>query len=180
VSPSYEIRIAGQFDKTAAAAFEGLTVTVCGSVTVISGELDQAGLHGLLERIRALRLDLAGARRVRDSPATVRIGKFDAAATVSPQPGESRMPNSREHGWVAALIRKEAPVIGRTYEIRVVGSLGPAAREAFTDVAVEVEPTATVLCGDLDQTGLHALLDRVRALGLELMDIREIPDQPPA
>lgn len=71
-------------------------------------------------------------------------------------------------------------MIGRTYEIRVVGSLGPAARDAFTDVTVEVEPTATVLCGDLDQAGLHALLDRVRALGLELMDIRQIPGQPPA
>jgi hypothetical protein len=68
----------------------------------------------------------------------------------------------------------------RTYEIRVVGSLGPAAREAFTDVAVEVEPTATVLSGDLDQASLHALLDRVRALGLELVDIRQIPGLPPA
>jgi hypothetical protein len=69
-------------------------------------------------------------------------------------------------------------MIGRRYEIRVVGSLGPAAREAFTDVAIEVEPTATVLCGDLNQDGLHALLDRVRALGLELMDITQAPDQP--
>jgi len=68
--------------------------------------------------------------------------------------------------------------MGRTYEIRVVGSLGPAAREAFTDVAVEVEPTATVLSADLDQDHLHALLDRVRALGLELVDIRQIPCQP--
>ena len=66
-------------------------------------------------------------------------------------------------------------MIRRNYEIRVVGSLGPAAREAFTDVAVEVEPTATVLCGDLDQVGLHALLDRVRALGLELLDVKEVP-----
>ncbi len=66
---------------------------------------------------------------------------------------------------------------GRTYEIRVLGSLGPAASEAFADVAVEVEPTATVLCGDLDQAHLHALLDRVRALGLELVDIRQIPCQ---
>lgn len=64
---------------------------------------------------------------------------------------------------------------GRTYEIRVVGLLGPAAREAFSDVAVDVEPAATVLCADLDQAALHALLDRVRALGLELMDIRQIP-----
>lgn len=71
-------------------------------------------------------------------------------------------------------------MIKHTYEIRVVGSLGPAARQAFTDVALEVEPTATVLCSDLDQAGLHALLDRVRALGLELMDIRQVPDPPPA
>jgi hypothetical protein len=87
------------------------------------------------------------------------------------------MPDSCEYGWIAVLIRKEGPVIGRSYEIRVVGSLGPAARAAFTDVAVEVEPTATVLCGDLDQVRLHALLDRVRAFGLELMDIRQVPDQ---
>jgi hypothetical protein len=51
---------------------------------------------------------------------------------------------------------------------------------AFTDVAIEVEPTATVLCGDMDQAALHSLLDRVRALGLGLMDIRQIPDPPPA
>ncbi len=69
---------------------------------------------------------------------------------------------------------------GHTYEIRVIGSLGPVAREAFTDVAVDVEPAATVLCADLDQAGLHALLDRVRALGLELVDIRQAPEPPPA
>jgi hypothetical protein len=74
------------------------------------------------------------------------------------------MPDSCEYGWIAVLIRKEGPVIGRSYEIRVVGSLGPAARAAFTDVAVEVEPTATVLWGDLDQVRLHALLDRVRSV----------------
>lgn len=63
-----------------------------------------------------------------------------------------------------------------SYEIRVLGSLGPAAREAFTDMAVEVEPTVTVLSGDLDQTGLHAVLDRVRALGLELVDVKQAPE----
>jgi hypothetical protein len=70
---------------------------------------------------------------------------------------------------------KEASVTRHTYEIRVIGSLGPAAREAFADVAVQVEPTMTVLSGDLDQRGLHALLDRVRALGLELVDVRQVP-----
>jgi hypothetical protein len=136
VSSCYEIRIAGQFDSTAAAAFEGLNITACGHFTVVRGELDQAGLHGVLERIRSLGLDLVDVRRVRGSLAGRR------------------------------------PVTGRSYEIRVLGSLGPAASEAFADVAFEVEPTATVLHGDLDQAHLHALLDRVRALGLELVDIR--------
>jgi hypothetical protein len=61
----------------------------------------------------------------------------------------------------------------RTYEIRVIGSLGPAAREAFADMVVEVEPAITVLSGDLDQHDLHALLDRVRALGLELVGVKQ-------
>ena len=65
-----------------------------------------------------------------------------------------------------------------SYEIRVLGSLGPAAREAFTDMAVEVEPTTTVLSGDLDQGDLHAVLDRVRALGLELVDVKQAPEPP--
>jgi malate/lactate dehydrogenase len=58
------------------------------------------------------------------------------------------------------------------YEVRVVGSLGPAGIEAFTDVSVDVEPTATVLSADLEQSDLHMLLDRVRNLGLELIDVR--------
>lgn len=65
-----------------------------------------------------------------------------------------------------------------TYEIRVIGSLGPAAREAFADMVVEVEPTITVLSGDLDQHALHALLDRVRALGLELVGVKQAPPSP--
>ncbi len=66
----------------------------------------------------------------------------------------------------------------RTYEIRVVGSIGPAAREAFADLDVEVEPTSTVLSGSLEQSDLHAMLDRVRALGLELVDVRQAPSVP--
>lgn len=61
----YEIRIAGRLDDTATAAFAGLDVAVSGDATVLRGEFDQAGLHGLLERIRALSLDLIEVRRVR-------------------------------------------------------------------------------------------------------------------
>ena len=63
--PRYEIRVAGQLDETTAAAFAGLDVAARGAGTVIAGELDQAALHGLLERIRSLGLELVEARRAR-------------------------------------------------------------------------------------------------------------------
>lgn len=69
---------------------------------------------------------------------------------------------------------------GHTYEVRVAGKLGPSAREAFADVIVDVESASTILSAQLDQSGLHALLDRVRALGLELVDIQRAPDPPAA
>jgi hypothetical protein len=62
--PMYEIRIAGQLDDTTVAAFAGLEVTHHNQVTVIVGEFDQAALHGMLERIRSLGLDLLEARRI--------------------------------------------------------------------------------------------------------------------
>jgi hypothetical protein len=65
--PVYEIRIAGRLDEDTMIAFAGLEVAVRGQVTVITGEFDQAALHGLLERIRSLGLDLMEARRVRGS-----------------------------------------------------------------------------------------------------------------
>ena len=67
-----------------------------------------------------------------------------------------------------------------TYEIRVVGALGRAGRIAFADLAVDVEPVATVLSGAMTQAELHAVLDRVRDLGLELIDVKLAPSRPPA
>ena len=63
--PRYEIRINGQLDEAALKAFDGLDLTSHDTVTVITGEFDQAALHGLLEQIRALGLDLIEARRER-------------------------------------------------------------------------------------------------------------------
>jgi hypothetical protein len=67
-----------------------------------------------------------------------------------------------------------------TYEIRVVGALGPAGRTAFADLAVDVEPVATVLSGTLTQDELHLVLDRIRDLGLELIDVKLAPRRAPA
>jgi hypothetical protein len=70
----YEIRVTGQLDTAAAAAFADLSITASGGMTMLRGEFDQAGLHGLLEWIRALGLDLVDARRVR-IPATSQAGQ---------------------------------------------------------------------------------------------------------
>jgi hypothetical protein len=151
----YEIRVAGHLNEAAAAAtFGGLNVSTRSGVTVIRGELDQAGLHGVLERIRSLHLELVDARRPGDFPASIRPA------------------------GASACRQKEGPMATHAYEIRVVGSLGPAARDAFADADIEVEPTATVISARLDQPTLHALLDQVRALGLELIDIKQFPDLP--
>lgn len=64
------------------------------------------------------------------------------------------------------------------YEILILGTLGPAAQQAFADLTIEVEMPLTVLSGELDQAALHLLLDRVRALGLELVEVRQTPRPP--
>ena len=66
--PTYEIRIAGLLDDATATAFAGLDMTTHGTVTIITGKFDQAALHGLLEKIRLLGLDLVEARRIRGAP----------------------------------------------------------------------------------------------------------------
>jgi len=62
-----------------------------------------------------------------------------------------------------------------TYEISVAGSLGQAAGQTFTGLAVDLGPAVTVLSGDLDRRGLQVLLDRIHAMDLELLAIRRGP-----
>ena len=67
--PRFEIRFAGRPDNTAVDVFAGLDLVTDGKLTVVSGEFDQAALHGLLERVRSLGLDLVDVRRARGQSA---------------------------------------------------------------------------------------------------------------
>jgi hypothetical protein len=91
----------------------------------------------------------------------------------SPQADDPSAEDRCQYGPIAAGFRKEPSVTRHIYEIRVIGSFGPATSEAFADMVVQVEPTVTVLSADLDQPELHEVLDRVRALGLELIEIKQ-------
>ncbi len=63
-----EIRIKGGMSEQLLAAFEGMESTVRSAETVLRGPaLDQAALHGLLDRVQALGLELIEVRRLSES-----------------------------------------------------------------------------------------------------------------
>ena len=62
---SYEIHIKGRLSDSVLAAFEGLTATVQPVETVLHGPVqDQSSLHGLLNRIQSLGLELVEFRQL--------------------------------------------------------------------------------------------------------------------
>ena len=66
----YDIRLTGHLDERWTARFDGLTVSYeTDGTTVISGQVvDQAALHGLLQRVRDLGLPLVSVNRVDIDP----------------------------------------------------------------------------------------------------------------
>ena len=64
----YEIRIRGRLGEKVAKRFEGFDMKVEPVETVLRGPVqDQAALHGVLERIESLGLELLEVRRVEDA-----------------------------------------------------------------------------------------------------------------
>lgn len=62
-----------------------------------------------------------------------------------------------------------------TYEIRVRGRLSDAAVASFEGMRAQCAKGETMLYGPVaDQVRLHALLERVQDLGLELLEVRRI------
>lgn len=65
-APEYEIRISGRVGAALRAAFSELAVTTKPVETVLYGQLrDQAALHGLLDRILELGLEVVEVRQLR-------------------------------------------------------------------------------------------------------------------
>ncbi len=62
------------------------------------------------------------------------------------------------------------------YRITISGGLGEIGREAFGDFRIEVNGANTILTGDLDQAALYGTLNRILALGFELVELRRLSD----
>jgi hypothetical protein len=68
----------------------------------------------------------------------------------------------------------------RFYRIRIRGTLSERFASVF-DMQVEAEHGATVLSGVcIDASALYGVLDRMRELGLDLLDIESFPVAPEA
>ena len=68
--------------------------------------------------------------------------------------------------------------VGEThYEIRIRGRVSAAVLETFDEMQSDVEPVETILHGPVrDQAELHGLLRRLQSLGLELIEVRRLPE----
>jgi hypothetical protein len=62
--------------------------------------------------------------------------------------------------------------MSRHYEVTFRGAASPAIRAAFPDLSVTARSETTTLTGPcLDEAGLTAVIERVQALGLEVIDV---------
>jgi len=65
----------------------------------------------------------------------------------------------------------------RRYEIRVAGLVGDELAPYVENMTSVVFPVETVLQGEIaDQAALQGMLDEIQALGLELIEVRALPD----
>jgi hypothetical protein len=62
------------------------------------------------------------------------------------------------------------------YTIRIKGRLGVTALSAFPTMVPEVKGSETVLTGPLeDRSAVFGVLAQIEALGLDLLELRQIP-----
>jgi hypothetical protein len=65
------------------------------------------------------------------------------------------------------------------YIIRIKGRLGPTALSAFPSMVHQLQETETVLTGLLqDRSAVFGVLAEVEALGLELLELRQVRPRP--
>jgi hypothetical protein len=68
-------------------------------------------------------------------------------------------------------------VASSRYEIRITGTLPPAALVDFENLTSAVTPVETVLCGEIaDSAALQGLLARFDIFGVHLVEVRRLQE----
>src|SRR5215469_8202032 len=105
------------------------------------------------------------------------IGRY--TGLYHPGAGEDGGPAPVSHSLNSnPLAREPGTMATSTYEITFKGEAGKRLRAAFEGLDISADHGVTVLKGEvLDQAALHGIIDRVQALGLELVDVRIVVDE---
>ncbi len=77
---------------------------------------------------------------------------------------------------LVAGVQAEEYVRTHSYRITIAGGLGEIGRDAFGDLLIEVNGVNAVLIGEMDQAALYGTLNRILRFGLELVEVRRLPD----
>jgi hypothetical protein len=82
--------------------------------------------------------------------------------------------------WFHLTAPDDAPMdpASARYMIRINGHLGATLLSAFPAMAWQRQGAETVLTGVLDQPGLYGVLAEIEALGLDLLEVRQITREP--
>jgi hypothetical protein len=88
-------------------------------------------------------------------------------------------PDSAHPGGVRDPEERRSRPGGKLYVITIRGRVGSSLLTAFGPMQVSTAPGQTVLRGPLeDQAALYGVLARIASLGLELEEVRCLPDPP--
>jgi hypothetical protein len=88
------------------------------------------------------------------------------------QPGGHRIPVMRFH--LAATDHGRMDPAPALYEIRIDGHLGATVLSAFPALTSRRHGGHTVLTGLLDRSALYGVLAEIEALGLDLLEVRQL------
>ncbi len=67
-------------------------------------------------------------------------------------------------------------MVDTTYEVRILGEVPADVLEKLGEVTVAEQETRTLVRGSFpDQAALHGFLQRLRAFGLDLVELRAVP-----
>jgi hypothetical protein len=107
----------------------------------------------------------------------------DARITLEGRNGSGRQHRawcgSPPAGDAPRAARLNADVVASRYEIRIKGRVTEALLPHLEGLSAHVEPVETTLYGNIeDQAALHGLLERIEALGLELIEVRRFKGDP--
>lgn len=67
-------------------------------------------------------------------------------------------------------------MVRHRYRITIRGVLGEAGRQAFENFKIDSDGKNTILISDMNQDALYATLNRIQALGLELVGLSRLAD----